>query len=70
MKYFFTNIDGDELEAVPDMSGTFVAMMDGFKATTESMLLNEWTLINEAGIELTPEQARKVVSRILSHLNS
>jgi hypothetical protein len=45
-------------------------MMDGFKATTESMLINDWTLINEAGIEITPEQARKVVSRILSHLNS
>ena len=70
MKYFFTNEDGDEVEAIPDKSGTFVAMMDGFKATTESMLLNEWTLINEAGIEITPEQARKVVSRILSHLNS
>ena len=70
MKYFFTNIDGDELEAVPDKSGTFVAMMDGFKATTESMLLNEWTLINEAGIELTPEQARTVVGKILSHPKS
>ena len=68
MKYFFTNEDGDEVEAIPDKSGTFIAMMDGFKATTESMLLNGWTLINEAGIEITPKQARTVVEKILSHL--
>lgn len=67
MKYFFTNDDGDEVEAIPDESGTFIAMMDGFKATADSMILNDWTLINEAGIELNPEQAKAVTAKILSH---
>ena len=67
MKYFFTNDDGDEVEATPDESGTFIAMMDGFKATADSMFLNDWTLINEAGIELSSEQAKAVAAKILSH---
>ena len=67
MKYFFTNDDGDEVEAIPDESGTFIAMMDGFKATADSMILNDWTLINDAGIELSSAQAKAVAAKILAH---
>ena len=67
MQYFFTNDDGDEVEAVPDVCGTFIAVMDGFKATADSMMLNDWTLINDAGIELDAEQAKAVTAKILAH---
>lgn len=67
MQYFFTNDDGDEVEAIPDGSGTFIAMMDGFKATADSMMLNDWTLINDAGLELDAAQAKAVAAKILAH---
>lgn len=67
MQYFFTNDDGDEVEAIPDESGTFIAMMDGFKATADSMMLNDWTLINDAGLELDAAQAKAVAAKILAH---
>ena len=71
MQYFFTNDDGEELEATVDRStGTFICSMRGFKVTADNMLLNNWSLINDAGIELTGEQARAVAEIILAHSKS
>jgi len=42
-------------------------MMDGFKATADSMMLNDWTLINDAGLELDAAQAKVVATKILAH---
>ena len=42
-------------------------MMDGFKATADSMMLNDWTLINDAGLELDAAQAKAVAAKILAH---
>ena len=67
MEYFFTNDDGDEVKATPDACGTFIADMDGFKATADSMMLNGWSLINDAGIEIDSEQAREIVAKIRAH---
>ena len=67
MEYFFTNDDGDEVKATPDACGTFIADMEGFKATADSMRLNGWSLINDAGIEISAEQAKAIASIILSH---
>ena len=67
MEYLFVNDHGDELEAIPDECGTFVADMNGFKATAESMMLNDWTLLNDAGVEINAAQAKAIASRILSH---
>ena len=68
MQYFFTNDEGDELEATVDRStGTFICSMKGFKVTADNMLLNDWSLISEAGIELSGEQARAVAQKILAH---
>ena len=44
--------------------------MRGFKVTADNMLLNNWSLINDAGIELTGEQARAVAEIILAHSKS
>ena len=38
------------------------------EVTAEDMLLNDWELINDAGIELTAGQARVVAGKILEHL--
>lgn len=67
MEYLFVSDDGDEVKAVPDGCGTFIADMDGFKATAESMMLNGWTLQNDAGIEINAAQARVITSKILAH---
>ena len=68
MQYFFTNDEGEELEATVDRStGTFICSMKGFKVTADNMLLNDWSLISEAGIELSGEQARAVAQKILAH---
>ena len=68
MKYQFINSYGDELEAIVDSCGTFVTEVNGVKVTAEDMLLNDWELINDAGIELTAGQARVVAGKILEHL--
>lgn len=67
MQYCFTNIDGDEIPATADACGTFVAEVNGFKVTMENMALNDWELINDAGVEISPEQAKIIASKILSH---
>ena len=67
MEYLFVSDDGDEVKAVPDKCGTFVADMDGFMATAGSMMLNGWTLQNDAGIEISAAQARVIASKILAH---
>lgn len=68
MRYLFTNVDGDEIPAVVDeASGTFIAEVNGFKVTHANMELNDWQLINDAGIEISREQARVIVRRIVLH---
>ncbi len=67
MEYMFVNDDGDEIAATADTCGTFVAEVNGFKVTAENMVLNDWELINDAGIELSPDQARVVAAKILEH---
>ncbi len=68
MQYFFTNAEGDEIPALLDeASGTFLAEVNGFKVTHANMELNDWQLINEAGDEISQEQARVIVRRIILH---
>ena len=66
MEYTFYR-DGDEVKAFPDPECMFYAIVDGERRTMKEMLNDEWELMNEAGIDIDPFQARDVSRILLEH---
>ena len=66
MSHFFER-DGEELEAIPDEECLFYAILGGKRMTMIDLMNEEWVLMNEAGIEIDPYQARKVSKKLLQH---
>lgn len=66
MQYFFEK-DGDEIPAIPDGELLFYAEIDGKKVGMKELVQQDWTLMNEAGIEIDIILAVKVSKILLSH---
>lgn len=64
LRYFFEK-DGDEYEAHPDTERLFCTTYDGKIKGFDEMLYLGFELMNEAGIEISPEDARKLCEILL-----
>lgn len=67
MRYFFTNEEGEELEAFVGDKAAFYCKLNGRNTGMNTMMYNGWKLMNDAGVELTKEQAEKISARIKAH---
>lgn len=66
--YYFINIDGDEYPAILDEKAEdFFADYKGLKVSVANMALNDFDFQNEAGIDITPEQAKAIAHRIIKY---
>ena len=59
--------DGEEIEMKPDSHLGFVGRLNGKKVGLEVLIDEEWTFMNEVGIEITLEQAKEISRKILGH---
>lgn len=67
-EYIFTNIDGDEYPAILDEDAKeFFADYKGIKVSVANMALNDFDFQNDAGIDISVEQAKIIAERIVEH---
>lgn len=67
-EYFFTNMEGDEYPAILDeKAGDFFADYKGLKVSVANMELNDFDMQNDAGLDISPEQAKIIAQRIIEH---
>lgn len=59
--------DGEEIEMKPDRYLWFVGRLDGRKVCVEDLINEEWTFMNDVGIEITLGQAKEISRKILGH---
>ena len=64
---YLVDRDGEEYEMVPDEELYFSTVIDGEKMGVEQLINEEWTFMNDAGIEMTIEEAKAVSKKILKH---
>lgn len=67
MRYFFTNDEGEELEASVGDRAAFYCRLNGQFKGMAAMMDNGWRLMNEAGVELTKGQAVEISELIRAH---
>lgn len=67
LQYFFTNDEGEELEAFVGDKAAFYCNLNGRSTGMAMMMKNGWKLMNDAGVELTKEQAVKISQIIKQH---
>ncbi len=66
MRYYFVK-DGEELDALVGDKAAFYCKLNGINTGMNTMMYNGWKLMNDAGVELTKDQAMKISEIIKSH---
>jgi hypothetical protein len=64
---YFAERDGEEVDLKPDPYLWFAGKLNGRTVGVEDLINEEWTFMNDVGIEITLEQAKDISRKILGH---
>ena len=65
---YFAEKDGEQVELYVGEKQTFCGLLNGQNVNLWNFIQEGWTFMNDAGIEITEEQAKVIAATIKTHL--